>query len=352
VFVPQFLFWKHNLGTWLWYSYGEEGFFFNNPQIINGLFSFRKGWLIYTPVMIFALFGIYTLLKTNRQFFIPLITFTILNIYVIFSWWCWWYGGSFGSRPMIDSYPLMAISLGSFLVFSNKFKPLRIIVYALVLLMTTLSVFQTQQYKRGALHFDSMSREAYFLTFGKLYITNEFLDALAPPDYEAAKKGIQAIAVHSELTIPDSMHCDFDTFTPDSTFFYSTDKRFLVSGVQFRSNAKARSGEYAVKLTPENQYGAGFRMRTSPQEVYTLSVWRYPAVSEGRLVFSGKSENDFYRAFRKVAETDENGWGRIEAEITIPHGLAQPFKIYLWNPGSEPVYFDDITISKKKVTTN
>lgn len=348
VFVPQFIFWKQNLGTWLWYSYGDEGFFFSRPQIINGLFSFRKGWLLYTPVMIFALLGLFSLLKNNRQFFIPLITFTILNIYVIFSWWCWWYGGSFSSRPMIDSYPLMAISLGSFLVFIASFRRLQPIIYALIFLMTMLSVFQTQQYKRGSLHFDSMSRQAYFVTFGKLFITSEFIDALDPPDYNAAKKGIQAISLHSKQTIPKSMHCDFELLTPDSLYFYSTDKRFLISRVQFRTNEMARSGEYSVRLTPEHQYGADFRMRARPQDVYVLSVWRYPAVSEGRLVFSAEKENDFYRAFRTVTEKDENGWGKIEAEITIPHGIAQPFKIYLWNPGSEPVYFDDITITKQK----
>jgi hypothetical protein len=95
-----------------YYSYGDEGFFFTNPQIINGLFSYRKGWLIYTPLMIFALLGILTLARRKfQQFFIPVLIFTVANIYVVYSWWCWWYGGSFGSRPMIDSYPLMAVAL-------------------------------------------------------------------------------------------------------------------------------------------------------------------------------------------------------------------------------------------------
>lgn len=346
VFIPQLLFWKNNVGTWLWYSYGDEGFFFDNPQLINGLFSFRKGWLLYTPLMIFSLAGIFTLKRKNREFFMPLMVFTVLNIYVIYSWWCWWYGGSFSSRPMIDSYPLMAISLAGFLTFIADFRRMKHLAFTLVFLLSLFSIFQTQQYKKGALHFDSMSRQAYFVSFGKLFPTIEFIDALEPPDYIAAKKGIQATAIHSKLTVPESMLCDFELLTPDSLYFYSTDKRFLINRVQFRTNGYSRSGEFSIKLTPEHQYGADFRMRARPQEVYKLSVWRYPAGSAGRIVFSGEKEQDFYRAFSKPVETDENGWEKVEAEITIPHGIAQPFKLYLWNPGSEPVYFDDIWVYK------
>ena len=44
---PQLMYWKYVTGNWIVYSYNEEGFFFNDPQFMNGLFSFRKGWLLY-----------------------------------------------------------------------------------------------------------------------------------------------------------------------------------------------------------------------------------------------------------------------------------------------------------------
>ncbi len=112
--LPQFIFWKYSTGDWLYFSYEDEGFFFANPQIFNGLFSYRKGWFVYTPIMVFSIIGLFFTYRNNKKWFASLCVFIPLNIFIVYSWWCWWYGGSFGSRPMIDSYALMAISLASF----------------------------------------------------------------------------------------------------------------------------------------------------------------------------------------------------------------------------------------------
>lgn len=94
IWIPQFIYWKYITGSYLFNSYGDQGrFFFNNPQIIKGLFSFQKGWLIYSPVMIFSVLGLFLLKKEVRKYRIGLILFFVTAIYVMFSWWCWWYGG-------------------------------------------------------------------------------------------------------------------------------------------------------------------------------------------------------------------------------------------------------------------
>lgn len=49
VWIPQIVYWKYTTGNYLYFSYQNEGFFFNNPQIIKGLFGYRKGWFLYTP---------------------------------------------------------------------------------------------------------------------------------------------------------------------------------------------------------------------------------------------------------------------------------------------------------------
>ncbi len=88
IWLPQYLYWKHTTGHYIFYSYTDERFFFNKPKIIDGLFSFRKGWLTYTPVMFFALTGI-ALLKNNlKQLQLATIIFISINVYIIFSWWC------------------------------------------------------------------------------------------------------------------------------------------------------------------------------------------------------------------------------------------------------------------------
>lgn len=189
VWLPQLIYWKYLTGNFFYFSYGDQGFFFSNPHIIDGLFSYRKGWLLYTPVMIFALLGIVFLYKKHKEWFFPLLFFNVINIYVIYSWWCWWYGGSFGSRPMVEAYALLAIPLAAFYsYFDEKKSYLRSIPIVIILLTTSLNLFQTQQTKT-CLHYDAMSKEAYWTNFTTLGWTENYDNLLEPPDYEKALRG-------------------------------------------------------------------------------------------------------------------------------------------------------------------
>ncbi|PIF06030.1 MAG: hypothetical protein CSA36_03635 [Draconibacterium sp.] len=191
VFFPQMLYWKALSGQFLFNSYMNQGkFYFMHPYIVDGLFSFRKGWLVYTPVMLFSLIGIVWLRKYAPKFFLPVLLFTVLNIYVVFSWWCWWYGGSFGSRPMIDMYGIMALPMAAFLNMAlrgrNWFK---IPLIALLLFFIWLNQFQMKQYRLSLLHWDSMTKEAYFGIFGKKTWPQDYDKMIKVPDYEKALKG-------------------------------------------------------------------------------------------------------------------------------------------------------------------
>jgi hypothetical protein len=190
IWVPQLIYWKSVTGHFFFFSYGEERFYFNHPHIIQGLLSYRKGWLVYTPIMFFAVAGIIVLYFKMRQFFLPVSLFFILNVYIVFSWWCWWYGGGFGQRPMIDSYPLLAIPLT--LVISLLIKQRRLISIpsiATFAFFIYLNIFQHFQYYYGAIHWDSMTKAAYWETFLKLYPTRDYWYMLKPIDNERAVKG-------------------------------------------------------------------------------------------------------------------------------------------------------------------
>lgn len=192
VWLPQLLYWKAVTGDYFYYSYGNEGFFFNNPIIFRGLFSYRSGWLVYTPIMAFALIGIGCLRKQLSAFFWPTLLFILLNIYIIFSWWCWWYGGSFGARALIDCYGLMAVPMAAlfhFLWGKNKiaFAGFLTIVIALI----QLNLFQSKQREIGSIHWDSQSKAVYWANFGKLTMVPNFQELIDPPNYEDAMKGIR-----------------------------------------------------------------------------------------------------------------------------------------------------------------
>ena len=192
VWVPQMIYWKEMTGQWLYFSYGSnERFFFGDPAILKGLFSWRKGLFIYTPLMIFAFSGIITLWRQKSPHAPAVTVFVPLNIYIIFSWWCWWYGGGFGQRAFIDSYALAAVASASLLSsgLGAGSKWVRRSVMAAFLLLWSTGLFYNIQYYHGAIHWDSMTREAYFDSFGRVRPSAKFTRLLEAPDYEKAREG-------------------------------------------------------------------------------------------------------------------------------------------------------------------
>ncbi|MFT5601167.1 MAG: hypothetical protein ACI9N1_001407 [Flavobacteriales bacterium] len=184
VWVPQLIYWKIITGSFFFNSYIGEQFYFLNPHVIDGLFSYRKGWLLYTPVMIFAIIGLYFLPKKIK---LGAIVLTVLLIYVVFSWWNWWYGGSFGARPMIDFYAFFAIAIAAFLNGVSKY--VRLTSIAVIGLFTLLNVFQTLQVKSSAIHWDSMTKEAYWHNFMTLNPLPGLDNKFKSPNDVKAKRG-------------------------------------------------------------------------------------------------------------------------------------------------------------------
>ena len=188
--IPQFIYWKFVTGSYLYYPYGDEGFFWLKPKIYHGLVGFRKGWLIYTPLMITAVVGLFLLKKRVPDFQKAIVFFTTLHIYVIFSWWCWWYGGSYGSRPMVDTYGILALPAAISIERITRMKkwtfPIWIAVFGFFI---WLNIFQIFQYVAKTLHYDSMNQQLYFKQFGKMEKIEGFYDQLSEPNYDQARKG-------------------------------------------------------------------------------------------------------------------------------------------------------------------
>jgi hypothetical protein len=190
VVAPQLVYWKYSTGSWVYYAYGNERFFFSNPHIIEGLTSYRKGLFVYTPIMSLAFAGMLLPLRRQREWLWAVVTFTAVNLYVVFSWWCWWYGGSFGSRALIESYAIWAIPMAAMIEWLLAHG--RIVKSASVLAIATLvclNLFQTEQYRQTLIHWDSMSRDAYWAVFLQRRFPEDYAALLQPPDYDRARRG-------------------------------------------------------------------------------------------------------------------------------------------------------------------
>ena len=158
----QFLFWHAVSGHWWLDGYTDEGFDFAHPHIWEGLFSFRKGWLLYTPLAGLALLGIWPLRRWVPAAVAPLLVLVPLLVYVTFSWAAWWYGGGFSARPLVSLYPLLALPLAALLAGAGRGRrPWRAVVSLCIL----LNLWQTYQYAAGVIYFDKYTAELYFRNF-------------------------------------------------------------------------------------------------------------------------------------------------------------------------------------------
>ncbi len=191
VWIPQLVYWKYISGSYWFYSYGNERFFFNHPHILKGLFGFRKGWLVYTPMMALSLAGIGMMGSRLKGLFYPILIFTVSNIYVILSWWSWWYGGSFGQRAFIESYAILSIPLAVFVQWAfGRGGGVKICGAGRIWMLLAVNVFQTYQYQRAILHWDGMTAKAYWSIFLKTKQPDNFKDLIDIPDKEKALQGL------------------------------------------------------------------------------------------------------------------------------------------------------------------
>lgn len=185
IWIPQCLYWKHITGNFFFYSYCGERFYWTDPRWWQVLFGFRKGLFIYTPVLLAALAGYPLLWKRLKGYFWSILVFSIFNVYIISSWWCWWFGGSFGHRAFIDSYALLAIPLALSLtwIFEQK-RWLKVCLSTLLVALALQATMHTIQYYNEVINYEGMNKKAYFHFFWKTSRPDDYWNYIKLPDLQ------------------------------------------------------------------------------------------------------------------------------------------------------------------------
>ncbi|NOU45795.1 MAG: hypothetical protein HOO86_01890 [Bacteroidales bacterium] len=347
VIFPQLLFWKMNTGHWIFYSYTKEGFFFLKPEIYRGLFSYRKGWFVYTPIMLFAIVGLYYLPKRLKYFALPIIIYIILFIYLIFSWWDWHYGGSFGARAMIDSYAVMAFPLSIIIekVLNSK-RVIQASALSLMVIFTAYNDFQILKFKYGSLHFSEMTKEAYWHSFFMIRPDTKFYDLLEPLDNKKLIKGEYGTLPKIRQTLAGEAYTGFEELSGSASTFISTNKHYEFNDAIFQNNIKARHGQYSLLLNGENNFGAMIEFQIRALEKYELTVWKYPMDAKAAIVFSSPDRKLVFQQQSEIQQIDSAGWGKMTFVAEVPEGRWGKYRAFLWNKTSDSVFFDDFSVKK------
>jgi len=341
----QFIYWKIYAGKIIFDSYQNpgEGFDILKPHTIDFLFSFRKGWFIYTPIMIFATIGILKLRKKINYLFLPILLFFILNLFAFSSWTTWWYADSFGQRSMVQSYAVMSIPLGvfiqAFLKKKNIYKYLYLILFIALL---TLNIFQTWQYKKGIINPSRM-------TF-KYYKNNFFNTTLSPKDTTLllcyrSTNGTDMISDESLYNKSLIGHFDFDNKDEYWDSLQYCDTISVSDSISFRLDAKCQ-----FSPTIRTQYDC---LTTKDHAYIRVSAWIYPTqdpiIKPVYLVVTTEHNGGNYKYVARNGTPNYlkvNQWNYVTFDYQTPEvrAINDFILIYVWNNSDQNVFVDDLKV--------
>jgi len=160
----QAVIYKISTNSFIVYSYGEEGFIWNGSNLIDFMFSYKKGIFIYSPLLLLTFIISFTLLKINKFRFYTFIVFSTILFYFLSSWWNWWYGGSFSSRVLTEFLPIFILVFAESLQFTTS-KSIKKILISFSLIFLIICQIQTYQYRYYHIHWEEMNKEKYWNVF-------------------------------------------------------------------------------------------------------------------------------------------------------------------------------------------
>ncbi|HNW75769.1 MAG TPA: hypothetical protein PKJ28_02680 [Bacteroidales bacterium] len=341
----QLLYWKLHAGEWIYYSYeaGERIRLFA-PYFMRVMFSFKKGWLIYTPLMAFAILGFIVHFRRNKESFVPIFLFTFLNLMIICGWTTWWFGGSLGQRSMMQSYALLALPMGFFIQWVSERKWFVRILFILVFGWGIfLNLFQTWQYMNFIFDPSRMTRPYYKAVFLK--------DHVDPEDYRLLEPEKNSDNVLESMG--DGK--DYHRRPLLSQGFEYPDQKELAYYVL----SPVHSGKYAYKLDSTNQFSTGFKAtadKVSSLSYYWIraTAWVYSSADsldnlvDMVITVVHNGEHVKYRSLPLAGKgLIPDKWHQVTMDYEIPY-LENPkdnqVQVYLWNHGKNEMFVDDMDV--------
>jgi hypothetical protein len=338
----QLIYFKILTGSFLYNSYGGnagEGMEFFSPYIWQVLFSYRKGWLLYTPLMALALIGFVSLFKSRKEIFFSIFIFFLISFYVIASWSCWWYADCFSQRAVIPMYVFLSIPLG---VLIERMLHQKIWKKALFLLLLMLLIsfnqFQSWQFLHGIIHSSRMTKEVYHAIFLKRWIAPEINENLLLDRNQTPEQILSSGKKFSWRNI--------------------TVQTFEKEGVDPANYQIAGAKGNIVVLSPEKPFSPYFEVSYKDLALKEYGIIRIKArifatvsPEENQTIITGTFMHNGHAYYYKTLKIDSghvelNKWSEVEFLYLTPEvrKAEDPFRVTIWHRGEHPVYIDEVTV--------
>ncbi len=240
----QLVYYKLGTGTFFYNAYQNngEGFDLFSPYLSNFLWSFRKGWWLYTPVMFLTAVGMIVLWtrRAKPTFLLAFTVFALLNVYLLASWTCWWYAESFGQRSIVQSCLIYLVFLGALVnAIRHYSRKLLVVFVLLVAACSALNIVQSYQMRTGLLHPSRTTRESYLA---------HFLRFNAHPEFES----MLLLDKHAGNALQDLDH-------PAKTFERKSHRFMTYDGADWRDTPNRQPGVIYL-MQPEERYSRAIQI--------------------------------------------------------------------------------------------
>ncbi len=340
----QFGIWYVQTGQIFAYTYTDEGLEFNflDPQIINILFSYKKGFFLYTPLALIALIGFIPLFRRNRFAAWSLIGFILLFVYVLSTWSHWWFGRSYGNRGLLDYMPVFLILLA--FALSMKSKALKTGILLLSVLFIVVNQIQAYQYRKYILYWD-MDKESYwrvFLKTGKKY-ESMLWEEKAPRKINHHIKDLKNLFEGSPRNVYSFGFEDISELS---------DKR-----IACLTDEKAYRGEKAYLMNSDCNFSPGIRIPVdslTKEDMLNLTAsawfWSEKSFNPFSLVLVIENNKELLGYHALTSETiqfETNKWQKIIFSKTVVekfHNKNNELVFYVWYRGDSELYIDDLNL--------
>jgi hypothetical protein len=266
--------------------------------------------------------------------------FVIICIYIISSWWNWYYGDSFGARAFIDYYGIYALLL-AILLNHKESKTGTTLIIILLFPFVALNLFQTWQYTHYIIQPYSMNKEKFQYVFLR-----------ADSVYQKCLGGNDEIPGYNiDTAHPFRLYrTDFEKVSPSWKNSVNKIVPYAHSGrfVGYTDSLHPYSATLEIKPDSISAYPAIFYIEGS--------VWLRDSLkgssNKAFFVFSMDSidqQGNYWYGFpvNDVPDNPEGVWRKCKFSLTLPEFRVpgKILKIYVWNNGKKPIMIDDFSVA-------
>ena len=110
----QLVYWKSIFGSYITIPQGNDFIQFSHVHILEVLFSTKHGLVTWTPIVLLGISGLFPA-RDRRENTILLIIALALQIFFCSAVADWWAGDAFGSRRLINLFPILCIGFARLL---------------------------------------------------------------------------------------------------------------------------------------------------------------------------------------------------------------------------------------------